>query len=227
MTERQPSSLYYKIVDPQTRLALATSLSVLVYLLLPTTWKFQIRLLLSWDLGLAFLLIILVLMMNKTDAEHTWKRAQRQEPSSIRILCFCVIACGTSWAAIAFMLNDGQEWPKRDKNLLLCLCLAAIFCSWLLVHAFFALHYARIYYDETDNIGGDSFSKGLNFPGSEIVDYWDFMYYAFTIGMCYQTSDVEVTSEPVRRLTLIHSVLSFFFVAAIIGLVVNLVSNVM
>jgi len=65
----------------------------------------------------------------------------------------------------------------------------------------------------------------LEFPGNKLVDYWDFMYYSFTIAMCYQTSDISVSSAPMRRLTLIHSILSFVFVAAIIGLLVNVVSN--
>jgi uncharacterized membrane protein len=69
------------------------------------------------------------------------------------------------------------------------------------------------------------YKGGLEFPGGQLADYWDFMYYSFTIAMCYQTSDISVSNAPMRRLTLIHSILSFIFVALIIGLVVNVVSN--
>ena len=58
-----------------------------------------------------------------------------------------------------------------------------------------------------------------------MVDYWDFMYYSFTIAMCYQTSDVSVTSPVMRRLTLVHSIVSFFFVLVGLGLMVNIISN--
>jgi uncharacterized membrane protein len=51
------------------------------------------------------------------------------------------------------------------------------------------------------------------------------MYYSFTIAMCYQTADVSISSAPMRRLTLVHTILSFIFVALVIGLVVNVVSN--
>ena len=52
------------------------------------------------------------------------------------------------------------------------------------------------------------------------------MYYSFTIAMCYQTSDVTVTSTRIRRVTLVHAIFSFLFVTAIIGFVVNVISNV-
>jgi len=67
---------------------------------------------------------------------------------------------------------------------------------------------------------------GLEFPHRETADYWDFMYYSFTIAVCYQTSDVSVSSVRIRRVTLVHAILSFLFVTAIIGFVVNVISNV-
>jgi uncharacterized membrane protein len=164
-------------------------------------------------------------MMKNTDAEQTLKRAQGQEPSNISTLSFTVFISVASMVAVAFMLNDGQEWKAVPANVHLGLCTVAIFCAWFLLHAFFALHYARMYYDEIDEEAEGYYKKGLEFPGGELVDYWDFMYYSFTIAMCYQTSDVSVSSAPMRRLTLIHSILSFIFVALVIGLVVNIVSN--
>ena len=52
------------------------------------------------------------------------------------------------------------------------------------------------------------------------------MYYAFTIALCYSTSDISVTSARIRRVTLLHAIFSFLFVTAIIGFVVNIISNV-
>jgi uncharacterized membrane protein len=44
--------------------------------------------------------------------------------------------------------------------------------------------------------------------------------------MCYQTSDVTITNPAIRRVTLLHAIFSFLFVALIIGLVVNVLSNI-
>jgi uncharacterized membrane protein len=45
------------------------------------------------------------------------------------------------------------------------------------------------------------------------------------IAMCYQTSDVTVSSRSMRRITLFHAVISFLYVTAILVLVINILSN--
>ena len=77
-----------------------------------------------------------------------------------------------------------------------------------------ALHYAHEFYGE----GRDDRIGGLIFPGKDEPDYWDFAYFAFTIGMCAQVSDVTVSSKSVRRIVLVHSILSFIFNAALLAL---------
>jgi uncharacterized membrane protein len=67
--------------------------------------------------------------------------------------------------------------------------------------------------------------SGLEFANHPNAGYWDFMYYSFTIAMCFATSDVVVTTTAMRRVTLLHAIFSFFFVAAIIGFVVNILSS--
>jgi uncharacterized membrane protein len=219
------SRCYGALIHPRGRLILAVIIGFLVYFFLPHRIRFEIRLLLAWDLGVLYLLLIILIMMKKTNAEQTLQRAQGYEPSTITTLSLTVIICTASMVAVGFMLNDGQDWKTVSANVHLGLCTVAIFCAWFLLHSFFALHYARMYYDEINEESGSDYKKGLEFPGGKLVDYWDFMYYSFTIAMCYQTSDVSVSSTSMRRLTLIHSILSFIFVALVIGLVVNVVSN--
>lgn len=219
------SRCYDMIINPRVRWILAFATGLLIYLLVPGEIKFEIRLLLAWDGAVLLLLLLILMMMKRANSERTWKHAQREEPNNITALSFTALTSGASMVAVAFMLNDGQEWKAVPANVHLGLCTVAIFCAWFLLHAFFALHYARMYYDEIDEEAEGYYKKGLEFPGGELVDYWDFMYYSFTIAMCYQTSDVSVSSAPMRRLTLIHSILSFIFVALVIGLVVNVVSK--
>jgi uncharacterized membrane protein len=84
----------------------------------------------------------------------------------------------------------------------------------------------RLYYDDTIVDGKRVYQLGLEFPERSTADFWDFMYYSFTIAMCYQTSDASITSVRIRRVTLMHAIFSFLFVTAIIGFVVNVISNV-
>ncbi len=64
------------------------------------------------------------------------------------------------------------------------------------------------------------YDEGLAYPEWETPDHWDFIHYSLAIAMCYQTSDLRITTTAVRRVTLL-----FFFVAAVIGLVVNILSR--
>ena len=53
-------------------------------------------------------------------------------------------------------------------------------------------------------------------PGS-----WDFLYYSFVVGMTAQVSDVQVLSTAMRRVTLAHGVVSFFYNTVLLALAVN------
>ncbi len=103
--------------------------------------------------------------------------------------------------------------------------LLAIGLGWLVAHISFGLHYMHMYYSDTIPDDELPYDEGMAYPERKMPDYWDFMYYSFTIAMCYQTSDVTITNPKVRRVTLLHAIYSFFFVAAILGLVINILSN--
>jgi len=123
--------------------------------------------------------------------------------------------------AIGLMLASG-----KGKFEQIALSVVAVVWSWLLTHTTFALNYARFYYnDDSLNSDGRGYVGGLDFPNQEIPDYLDFMYFAFTISMTSQTSDVSITSRPLRRLVLAHELVSFFFYSVIVGLVVNTIGG--
>jgi uncharacterized membrane protein len=90
--------------------------------------------------------------------------------------------------------------------------------AWALTHTAYTLRYAHLYYrDDGDGEGG------LAFPGKEAPAYLDFAYFAFTLGICFQTSDVTITSRLIRRAVLGHAVLSFAYNTTIVATAVSLV----
>ena len=97
--------------------------------------------------------------------------------------------------------------------------------SWSLMHTVFALHYAHIYYRKDDDDVGAEDDGGLQFPGETEPGFMDFSYFSFVIGMTCQVSDVQVTSRRIRKLALIHGVLSFVFNTAILALSINIISS--
>ncbi|WP_429937839.1 DUF1345 domain-containing protein, partial [Brucella melitensis] len=64
---------------------------------------------------------------------------------------------------------------------------------------------------------------GFDFPGTPEPSGWDFAYYAYVIGMTAQTSDTNVTTPAMRRTTLLHSIVSFFFNTVLVAAAVNVV----
>ena len=97
---------------------------------------------------------------------------------------------------------------------------ASIVLSWLYMNMIFALHYAHGYYGH-----GNAMHKGLDFPGTDEPDYWDFAYFALVLGMTFQVSDVQIVNRRVRRTALTHSVIAFFFNVFIIAISVNVAAG--
>jgi len=74
--------------------------------------------------------------------------------------------------------------------------------------------------------GPDFEPHGLRFPGEFDPDFLDFSYFAFVVGMTSQVSDVAVTGEQMRRITLIHGVLSFVLNIAILAMSINVIAGI-
>ena len=129
-------------------------------------------------------------------------------------------------AAIAVMLHSQREKAGWLRVLHLGGSQLALLFGWVAAQMIFGIQYMRIYYNSLQTTGNAvRVDPDLDFPGQPEPDLWDFMYYSFTIAMCFQTSDVSIRGTAIRRLTLMQAIYSFFFVAAIIGFVVNVLSN--
>ena len=186
----------------------------------------ELNLLIPYDVGVAVYLALCCALMGRASAEDAARISRRGEPNNRLVL---IVANGLAIAAligVAAMLNRPPDRPRWEVNLHMMASMLAVILSWFLAHIYFGLHYMRLYYDDHIVDGKLTYHMGLEFPQRTTADFWDFMYYSFTIAICYQTSDVTVTSMRIRRVTLVHAIFSFLFVTAIIGFVVNVISNV-
>ncbi|WP_013334281.1 DUF1345 domain-containing protein [Gloeothece verrucosa] len=217
-------SVIFKLTKPIYRLIASTIVAIIIWFISEKLYL-PIRLTLVYDSALLIYLFALILRMTYATAEDTLYFSQREESNHVSIIVFIIFISFTSYIAVGVMLENDPNWSRLMINLKIGLSLIAIVLSWVLVHIFFALHYASIYYQSLSKNNNFDYRKGLVFPNKGLEDYWDFMYYSFTIAMCYQTSDISVSDTIIRRWTLIHSILSFLFVAVIVGLVVNAISN--
>ena len=106
--------------------------------------------------------------------------------------------------------------------LAVALVVLTLVLAWLFSNVIYALHYAHLYYSNDEN-GEDQ--RGLDFPDCKEPDYWDFLYFAFTLGMTFQTSDVEIRSRRLRRIVLGHTLAAFVFNIGVIAFTINTVGS--
>ncbi|HWN49365.1 MAG TPA: DUF1345 domain-containing protein [Xanthobacteraceae bacterium] len=212
---RNPLQRWIRIVRARPRLFLAILLGLAVGVFLPAEWRPATRLLVAWDIALGLYLVLAFRLMTNCDVNRIKRRAAHQDEGRITILVLVVASAMASLLAILAELGGANRQPAH-----LALAAVTILLSWAFTHTIFAIHYAHEYYDENAHKGG-----GLNFPGDQPPDYWDFVYFSFVVGMTSQVSDVAVTSSTFRRLVAAHGVVSFIFNATLLALTVNIAAG--
>lgn len=183
----------------------------------------DLRIAIAYDLAIATYLLILVARMSCADGETTRDLAEKKESSNWAILMLAGLLSLLSLCGIGLMLHRSQDLSPAVTSLRLGSSLVAVFLSWTLLHTMFGIHYARLYYDPRTLEGTER--KPLEFPDDEFPDFWDFMYFSFTLAVCYQVSDIAIRCRRFRRVVLAHVLLSFLNVTMILGLVVEIVST--
>ena len=190
---------------------------------LPLVWQF--RGLLGWSMGVAVYLALAWWLCERFDAKRTRERAQAQDEPNIVLLLLMLLSTLACVVAIVVLMQQGKDFSGTERTLHIALSVIALAVSWLFIQTIFAFHYAHLYYHEEKLKEPDG--PGLQFPGGLEPDYFDFLYYAHVVGMTSQVSDVQVTSREMRRLTLVHSVLSFGFNMLVLALSINVVAGVL
>ena len=175
--------------------------------------------LLGWCCGAGVYLGLAWWLAQRFDAPRTRERALSLDPPSVWFLTAMLLAVGVSVAVIVMLLQQGKALSVLPRAWHVALGFAALALSWLLIHTLYAFHYAHRYYQSQAR------THGLDFPGKQEPDYFDFLYYAIVIGMTSQVSDVQACSREMRRITLVHGVLSFAFNVVVLALSINVVAG--
>ncbi len=207
------------------RLLFSISVAGLTSVFLPSWLQLMTRILCSWNSGMfSFLILTWVVMLNISPAMMRRKARMNDERQSVILVIITTAACA-SLLAIGYIMREAKTAPSNMLILHLGLSIATIVGSWLLVHTIFTVHYAHGYYQADDQAPNEKEIGGLDFPETPEPDYWDFLYYSFVIGMTSQVSDVQITTRSMRRLSLIHGVLSFFFNTTILAMSINIIAG--
>ncbi|MEC5162911.1 putative membrane protein [Janthinobacterium sp. CG_23.3] len=215
-----PISLPFRgFIRSRPHLSLAIGLGLAVSVFLPREWQAMTRVLTSWNVAVWSYLLTSGWMIMRADHVKVREMSARQDERAALVLATLSVASVMSLAAIISQLSALQAMPPDARLLHYGFTVVTLLGSWFLVGTLFCVHYAHLYYQAATD-------KPLRFPDDEDnPDYWDFLYFSFTIAVAVQTSDVSVQTRAMRKIVLGQSVLSFFFNLVVLGLSINLAAG--
>ena len=183
------------------------------------------RLILGWDaLTFSFLGSMFVSMIQHSPTEIRARAVLDDEGKGV-ILALVLFASAASVWAVGVELTLAKAAPSYLlKAEHIVLAFVTVVASWLMVQTIFSLHYAHEYYGVDEDDGARD-AGGLEFPGIEEPDYWDFLHFSIVIGVACATADVNFTSKGLRQLGTVHSLVAFAFNTVIVALTINLTAG--
>lgn len=219
----------YLTVRGHPRLFAGVAIGAASGFLVPPSVHLQTRLLLEWNIGTWAYFIMAAVLIARSNMESMRRRAKASDEGRFLILVLTSFASIAAIGAIVAQLAATKDMKGLEKELHVALAAATILSAWTFIHLTYALHYAHEYFDELDMGPGKDPQEagGLKFPGMDggEPDYYDFLYFSFIIGVASQTADVEITSAEMRRVSLAHSILAFFFNSAVLALTINIAAG--
>lgn len=211
---------FHRFIRSRPHLSLSIAIGVAAGFVLPSSWASMTRVLTAWDIAVWLYLITMAAMMLRASPHKVKTMAARQDERAAMVLLGLSIASVMSLAAIVSQLSFIKDMSADQRNLHYCLTILTLLGSWFLVGTLFCYHYAHLYYRAPADC------RPLKFPDDQQQpDYWDFLYFSFTISVAAQTSDVTVQTRKMRRLVLGQSVLCFLFNLVVLGLSINIAAG--
>lgn len=153
----------------------------------------------------------------RADPDRMRRRAEDNDANRIGLLAITVLLSLVILFAVGTLIASPGHLDRADVILIV----ATLALAWLFANMVFTLHYAHLYYLQAR--GHDQ--GGIEVPGVTEPGYWDFLYFAFTLGMTFQTSDVTISGAHMRRVVLGHCMAAFIFNMGILAFTVNAIGG--
>jgi uncharacterized membrane protein len=208
-----------KLLHRHLRLWIALALGVAGFFFLPPRLSLVSRMLMSWDFGVILFLVMIFVWMKRLTAEQICSRYVEEDSSGPVILAAFTAAALLSLVAVIDPLATIRHASHLERVWRFALAAVTLIASWLLVPTMFTMHYADMFYSTTPK------DRPLSFPNTERPAFWDFAYFSFTIAAACQTADVSTTKVSVRRVVILHEIISFAFNLAILGFAINITAG--
>lgn len=169
----------------------------------------------AFDVAAGIFLLVCLPLLGTREASEIRDHAVRNDANREILLAVTGVVMTVLLVAVAAETMGHNPQPLTKGLIIFTLALA-----WLFSNVIYALHYAHLAY------GDDCHEcSGFEFPGTPHPDYWDFIYFAFTCGMAFATSDVQIASQRVRRVVTVHCLAAFAFNIGVLAFTINVLGS--
>ena len=218
-------STYFVRSHPLQRVAIGVVISGIVYFI---TRQVQLpgilRTMLLWDVFALTYCALTWLMFYSHNTQQIRKVARKEDGSRTLVFILILLACFASMLMVLLLILS-KDTRQFYMDFYLPVAVAGILLSWFMLHTVFTIHYAYLYYDDAEG-NVEEHAGGLIFPEEHAhPGFLDFAYFAFVIGMTFQVSDVEISRSRLRRIVLLHGLLSFGLNTFVVALTINLIAG--
>ncbi|WP_428553907.1 DUF1345 domain-containing protein [Pseudomonas edaphica] len=201
------------------RLSSAAVLGLAVGILAPADTLIS-KILIGWNAGVWTYLALMLWLTSRSRADDVKRIAEIEDENAGLVLFMVCIAAIASLATITVNLVGSKDLDSTARLLHYGFTGMTVIGSWLLTGVIFSVHYARLFYTWEGDEPALRFAEGLRNP-----NYWDFLYFSFTIGVAVQTADVGVATRAMRKVVLGQSLIGFLFNTAILGFSINIAAG--
>lgn len=175
--------------------------------------------LVGFDAAALIFIAAVVPVLRAPSAQVMRRHARDNDANRVMLLIITITVMLVILTTVAWILSDRDAMKPST----IALMVTTLGLSWLFSNIVYALHYAHLFYADRDHSGGDD--RGLAFPSTKEPVYADFVYFAFTIGMTFQTSDVEVCTRQMRQVVTFHALAAFVFNIGVLAFAINVVGS--
>jgi uncharacterized membrane protein len=169
----------------------------------------------AFDVAAVIFLVLCWAVLSIDDPAKIEEAAKRNDANRTLLLVITLIVVAVLLIAVGAE-TIGRETKMLDKGLII----ATLVVAWLFSNTVYALHYTHMAY-----IQPQAGCAGFRFPGTPQPVYWDFVYFSFTCGMAFATSDVEVLDQRIRKVVAFHCLAAFAFNIGVLAFTVNLLAS--
>jgi uncharacterized membrane protein len=203
------------MIAPPRFLAFMAVLLIAVPLTQPWLHRWPLAAMAGFDIAAGVFLISCLSLLGTREADVIRDHAEQNDANRHVLLIITGVVMTVLLVAIA-----AESVGHNPQPLTKSLIIGTLAIAWLFSNTVYALHYAHLAY-----MMPEDGCCGFEFPGTQEPDYWDFVYFAFTCGMAFATSDVAISNKHVRRVVTVHCLAAFAFNIGVLAFTINVLGS--